>query len=116
MYRTIHEDEWQDTVIKACRSYRFRVMGMRKSSREIGGKWVSNLLGDGKGWPDIVAFEESEPHRMFAFELKREGEKATPEQVSWLQRLDACGFKSYVLRPSDVDKLTQLLEGEEWEA
>lgn len=118
---SMSESQWQDSVIDVCQRLGYRVYGALKSARRIpnadgGERWVKNYLGDGKGWPDVVAFQKSQPYRRFAFELKDENpnSKPSPEQVEWLEALDAHGFLCYVLRPRDRDNLERLLQGLPW--
>lgn len=50
------------------------------------------------GFPDLVLVRR--PDIVFA-ELKRDGEKPTPEQQAWLDEFRACGLRVYVWRPGD---------------
>lgn len=58
------------------------------------------------GWPDLVLIRR--PRILFC-ELKREGEKATPEQQAWLDELRACGQEAYLWKPSDWDEIARIL-------
>lgn len=51
------------------------------------------------GWPDLFMVR---PPRALAIELKREQEDLKPEQVEWLQLLNACGVPAVLVKPSDL--------------
>jgi hypothetical protein len=110
LYRSVSEADFQDQVIELAQRLGYKVMGMRKSSREIGGKWVSNLLGDGKGWPDLFLAHPEGSGQAVAIELKREGEKPTEEQKAWGATLIRCGIIWLLATPSKIDSLTTKLQ------
>lgn len=63
-------------------------------------------LKSAAGYPDLhmVRGERS----VFA-ELKREREKPTPAQESWLEALRTAGHEAYVWRPSDEPEIERVL-------
>lgn len=81
---------------------------VRKFAKEAG--WLiyhtRDSRGSDKGFPDLVLVRP--PYVVFA-ELKREGEKPTPEQQRWLDDLDNCGQAAYLWRPSDWDEILKVL-------
>jgi len=60
-----------------------------------------------KGFPDLVL--RKPPHLIFA-ELKRESGKLTPSQEEWQEDLKACNQEVYVWRPSDFEKIAEILK------
>lgn len=65
--------------------------------------WGRSVL---PGWPDLALFR---PPRKIAWECKSETGKATPEQKEMLVILAACGFEIGVIRPSDMQRIEELL-------
>lgn len=65
--------------------------------------WGRSVL---PGWPDLALFR---PPRKIAWECKSETGKATPAQKEMLVTLEACGFEVGVIRPSDMDRIEELL-------
>jgi hypothetical protein len=62
------------------------------------------------GFPDLVLVK---PPRMLALEIKTERGKVRPEQIAWLADLGQVpGVTALLVRPSDWDRLEQLLMGE----
>ena len=62
------------------------------------------------GFPDLVLVHPA--HGTLYLELKREKGKVSQHQWKWLDALSAAGEKAYVIRPSDMDWVEQLLRGE----
>ena len=61
-----------------------------------------------KGWPDLILVRGT---RIVAAELKRQGGRTTPEQVAWLDMLDATGkVETYVWRPSNINEIWEALQ------
>jgi len=67
--------------------------------------WTS--IHSPKGFPDLVL--RKPPHLIFA-ELKRESGKLTPSQEEWQEDLKACNQEVYVWRPSDFEKIAEILK------
>lgn len=59
-----------------------------------------------KGFPDLVL---RKPPRLIFAELKRETGKLTSAQEEWQQDLKECGQEVYVWRPSDFEKIAEIL-------
>jgi hypothetical protein len=53
-----------------------------------------------KGWPDLTLAKPG--HRLIFMELKKEKGVVEPEQVEWLQLLNAAGARAIIVRPSDL--------------
>lgn len=62
-----------------------------------GGRWVTAVSGDGKGWPDLVLVND----RVIFAELKTDAGTLTPDQERWGRNLKAAGAEYYVWRPRD---------------
>lgn len=58
------------------------------------------------GYPDVTALHARTGDK-FVAELKTEKGKATPAQLEWLARFEACGIDSYLWRPSAIDAIIQ---------
>ena len=50
--------------------------------------------GTVKGFPDLVLFVASQGYHGLALEMKAPGEKLRADQVEWMERLAACGYKA----------------------
>lgn len=73
-----------------------------RALRNSRGIWQVPVEGPiGVGWPDLFALRPRD-RRLVALELKRELEDPTPEQMSVLGQLEACGVGVRVIRPSDL--------------
>jgi hypothetical protein len=59
------------------------------------------LTAMSKGWPDLFLLNVKQ-RRALAIELKREEGEVEPEQIEWLQAMNACGVPAVVIRPSDL--------------
>lgn len=54
-----------------------------------------------KGWPDLFMVNTSQK-RALAMELKKEQGVVEPEQVEWIEALNAVGIPTVVVRPSHL--------------
>jgi hypothetical protein len=50
--------------------------------------------GVAKGFPDLVLFVASQGYSGLTMEMKAPGKKLRPDQVEWLERLEARGYKA----------------------
>lgn len=89
------EKEFQSEVLKLARmagwTLRYHTHDSRRSQ---------------KGFPDLVLIRIPE---ILYLELKRVGEKPTPEQEEWVHALHACGQEVRVVTPEDWPWLAQRL-------
>lgn len=95
--RTAHlitEKALQEAVVSVARLNRWFVYHPYDSRRST------------PGWPDLVLIRAGQI--IFA-ELKREDGKVTPEQAHVLELLEACGETVYVWRPSQLERIIELL-------
>lgn len=80
-------------------------------NRETGKPRVRTpYIGKGKGFPDIVAIHEIMGIGV-AWELKKRGHKAEPEQLDWLELFASVGFNSAVYDTTDWPTMMRYLEG-----
>lgn len=68
-----------------------------------GRRWVQNTT---PGFPDLTLMRA--PELVFA-ELKTETGRVRPEQVRWIEELTKCGLRAFVWRPSDFDRVVDVL-------
>jgi hypothetical protein len=61
-----------------------------------------------KGFPDRVALRLKDERLIWA-ELKKEGDKPTPEQWYWLEALKAIGQEAYLWYPHDYERIANIL-------
>lgn len=66
--------------------------------------WTS--IHSPKGFPDLVLARE----RIIFAELKTEKGKVTPNQQEWLDALKQANQEVYLWRPSDFDKIVEILK------
>lgn len=59
-------------------------------------------LGGKSGIPDVLIFDCNDSFNGLAIELKAGKNKATPNQLKWLDRLSAKGWATYCLNDFDV--------------
>lgn len=79
------EHQWTTTVVEGARALGFRCCHFRPA-RTVHG-WVTPLQGD-RGLPDIIAAGHG---HLFLVELKRHGNRLTPDQAAWIDELVAVG-------------------------
>lgn len=93
----ISEAQFQRRIMDAAKWNRWKVVHIR--AVEISkGRWSVPYEGD-RGLPDLVMAKDG---RIIVPEIKREGGKATKDQVSWLDNLGDHGRLWY---PSDWDDI-----------
>jgi hypothetical protein len=69
------------------------------------GRWITPVQGDGKGFPDLVLVKGIV---VFA-ETKVPPNKATPEQLIWLERLRKAGQQAYLWTPEDWPQIEEVI-------
>ena len=67
--------------------------------------WRTPVSGD-YGFPDVVLARDG---RVIFAELKRDGQKARPEQLAWLEQLGGGACEAYLWTPSDFEQIVELL-------
>lgn len=104
----LSEASMQRTIIEAGQWYGFRVAHFRPAQTARG--WRTPVEGDA-GFPDVVLALHG---LAYAFELKSERGKLSPEQLAWGDELrgpNGVSVLEYgVVRPSQLDDVLALLE------
>lgn len=90
----ISESTWKSHILRLARQCGWRAYSARYS------------LGCDPGWPDLILCR---PPRIIAVELKSDKGRVRPEQDEWLAVLEACGVKSYIWRPRDIEHVMEVL-------
>jgi hypothetical protein len=71
--------------------------------------WRTPISGPlGRGWPDLFLVRVAD-RRQLAVELKRDGNKATDEQVAVLAILEGAGVECHIWRPTDWPMIERIL-------
>lgn len=93
------EKELLSNVIETAHIFRWRVAHFRSVPVKRGKRvvWETPVQADGKGFPDLCMVRE----RMIFAELKVGKNKASPEQVDWLEHLEAVSVEAYLWTESD---------------
>ncbi len=113
----ITEAEFQRQVLDLARLFRWTVAHFRPAQTSRG--WRTPVAADGKGFPDLVLVRQYVPdfrngdgpkrNRLIFAELKTEKAKATDEQEWWLDLLRRTCAEVYLWRPSDIDRIAEVL-------
>lgn len=99
------EREYTTMVLELLGTFGWRRVHFRPATVRSG-KWATHGSGDITGWPDIFAVRG---RRLLALELKVGKGKTTPDQDDWLSALGHAGVEAHVVRPSDWDRLVEML-------
>jgi hypothetical protein len=92
------EDDLLRTVLDMARLLGVMAAHFRPAKTQRG-NWVTAVQGDGKGYPDLTLAG----HGGVLFrELKSEKGPASPEQKTWLARLNEAGVDAAIWRPADL--------------
>lgn len=71
--------------------------------------WRTPVSGPlGQGFPDLVLIRRRDQRFLIA-ELKAEGAKPTKQQWGVLGAFEAAGISTYVWRPSDLERIQEVL-------
>jgi hypothetical protein len=98
------EDDYEDTLVAGARALGYLVHVERKANTARG--YRTPIKGN-RGWPDVVIAGHG---RLIVAELKRPGNKPTPEQLAWLVELRIAGVDArLVLVPDELDALLEEL-------
>ncbi len=104
------EQDFQQEVIDLLHDNGYKVCAFGKARLLKGGKDVyrSPFQADGKGFKDLVAAKAGRP--LLLIELKTESGKLSPEQEDWHEvLLQVPGVLSLVVRPSEIDRLKEVV-------
>jgi hypothetical protein len=94
----MNEAQLTKEVVKRAHEQGWIVAHFHRLPTQKGG-WRTPVAADGKGFPDLVLVRE----RVIFAELKAGYRSARPEQVRWLERLQAAGAEAYIWRPPDLE-------------
>lgn len=92
------ESERQRRLTDALTMFGWRWVAFRPARTERG--WRTALSGNA-GWPDIAAAHPQ--HGLLFMEVKRDGGKATPEQVMWLEVLEWSGETAMLVDSDEAE-------------
>lgn len=126
----MNEEQWLATVTDLAHAYGWYDYHVDRSAKRVVRRsglmiWATNVSRQGKGFPDLVLVRERDARLIFA-ELKADDGRATPEQKTWLSRLETVAeavegeraayiFLSaprigvYLWRPRDYDDVERIL-------
>lgn len=124
--QNITEETWQKQVESRCHELGWRAVHINRAKvpikarqqateqeRRDGMKWLTAVSADGKGWPDTFVGKTLRSGRsvFLVWELKGYGNKATAEQLWWLEFFRACPgcLDASVRYPWELDQMTELL-------
>lgn len=83
----VTEEDFLKQVLTLARSCGWRTAHFRPAMTK-GGKWITAVQGDGKGFPDLVLLRDDE---FIIAELKVPPNTITPEQRGWLDAFSQTG-------------------------
>lgn len=99
------EREFQSQVLGLAKIFHWRRAHFRAARTAKG--WRTPVEADGKGWPDLTLVKGQ---RLVFAELKRDGEKPSPEQEAWLEALRRVpGVEVYVWTPKGWPEIERVL-------
>lgn len=99
------EDQFLGWVIDRAHLSNWYVAHQRPAMTVHG--WRTAWQADGKGFPDLVLVRD----RVIFAELKADRVKRLQaEQAEWHERLEAADAEVYTWRPSDRDRITEILK------
>lgn len=99
-----NEKEFTAQVIDLARMFGWLSAHFRPAKTATG--WRTPVQGDGAGWPDLFLVRGCQA---LAAELKVGRNKPSAEQDQWLDALRAAGIPAFVWRPSDLDRIVEVL-------
>ncbi len=100
--RSITEAQWRATVIDLAKRYGWKYYVAPNAGVRAKGT-VQHVVA---GWPDITLVRG---WRLLFIELKAETGTVTDAQQEWHEALTETDAEVYVLRPSDLQRLIELL-------
>ena len=98
------EKVFQKKCIDFLQSHQWTVLHIRPAQQ--GGRWITAVVADGKGYPDLTIARE----RIVWIEFKAEGKYLEPDQKKWRDAILQAGGEWYLVRPSDWDKIVEILK------
>jgi hypothetical protein len=109
-YRDAVRDNWSEAefvrqVIRECQIQGWTAVHF-DTAKAKSGKWITAYIGDGKGFPDIIAFRGA---RLLGMELKVGHNKPTMEQEEYLEVIRRVGGQAFVFWPKDWPHIIEVL-------
>lgn len=108
------EAAFQEQVIDLARALGWHHLHVRRSIGRRNGKQAWQTTTNIAGWPDLFLWHPR--HGFVALELKSEkarlGTDTVREQLQVLDQLAGAGARTLLARPSDIDAIRQLLQGQ----
>lgn len=96
------EQEFQHIIIKLAEQQGWLVYHVANVRGQLRAK-------SSVGFPDLILVK----HKLVAWECKRKGKKASPQQDVWLEALSNIGIESRVITEDDFDYVTRVLSGDD---
>jgi hypothetical protein len=103
----LSEKEFTTLVIDFAHKHGWRVAHFRPAMTK-GGRWVTAVQGDGKGFPDLVLVRG---HVLLFAELKVGRNKCTDEQEDWLMAIGQTNSGALVWHPEWWPEIERILRG-----
>ena len=102
----MNEKDLQSIVMNLARRYGWMIHhDLPAMSRT--GKWATWQQGD-VGFPDLLLAHPNK-RQMFVIELKSERGKTTTSQDKWLDAFHLAGIETHLIKPSDLEFITDRL-------
>jgi len=99
------EADFLKSIIDLAHVYGWKVAHFRAGMR-ANGQYRTPVQGDGAGFPDLVLVRK----RVIFAELKSEEGRLAGGQSVWLDDLIDAGAEIYLWRPSDWEKIVEILK------
>lgn len=99
----LNEREFTKQVIDLARMHGWRVVHFLPGQVRQG-KHITTYMGDGPGFPDIVAVRD----RLLMAELKIPPNKIEGPQVEWAGALEAAHVEWYLWTPADLEDIQRV--------
>lgn len=103
----ISEAQFQRQVLQLAKLTGWRTAHFRPGL-DRRGNWQTAVAGDGAGFPDLALVRE----RVLFVELKVNGNKLAPDQVTWRDALTQAGANWHHWTPDDWPAIEQTLKRE----
>jgi hypothetical protein len=102
----MNETELKSIVINLARRFGW-LIHHDLPAKSAAGRWATHVQGD-VGFPDLVLVSPHYGQCLFV-ELKSEKGRTTSSQDNWLDALAIAGVECHVVRPSDLEFITERL-------
>jgi hypothetical protein len=103
------EAQFQASVMQLATMYGWEWLHIQKAMNDRAYHRTPAIGSLGPGWPDLVLLKGN---RLIFAELKSEKGKVTPNQRGVLGMLSATGHQVFLWRPSDWDRIVEVLNND----